>query len=195
MAPQDVRPGASLACATAGAAVLTPGGGRDAGGVKRCFPPVVDAHTRLLILGSLPGERSLAQNQYYAHRQNRFWTLLGFALGADLAALDYACRLEFLLSRGVGLWDVVAEARREGSLDCRIRAASGNELAAFVRSLPELSAIAFNGATAARLGMKQLGPLGSAYRIVNLPSSSPAHARPLAEKRVAWDAIASLLVR
>ena len=162
-------------------------------GLKRCFPPVVDRDTRLLILGSLPGERSLAQQQYYAHRQNRFWVLLGAALGTELAALAYEARLACLLDHGVGLWDVVAEARRTGRLDSRIRDASGNDLVALVGSLPRLSTIAFNGATAARLGLRQLGATAASLRIVTLPSSSPAHARPLPEKLDAWRVLGECL--
>ncbi|MFP3182215.1 MAG: DNA-deoxyinosine glycosylase, partial [Paraburkholderia sp.] len=95
---------------------------------KRCFPPVVDANTRVLVLGSLPGEVSLAQSQYYAHKQNRFWSLIGDVTGEDLRSLDYLTRLQTLLRHRVGLWDVVAEAQREGSLDSRIRNHASNDL-------------------------------------------------------------------
>ncbi|MEA3270706.1 MAG: DNA-deoxyinosine glycosylase, partial [Pseudomonadota bacterium] len=79
--------------------------------LKRCFPPVVDAHTRVLILGSLPGEASLAQSQYYAHKQNQFWRLAGEVIGQDLPGMEYAARLQVLLAHRIGLWDVVAEAK------------------------------------------------------------------------------------
>ena len=79
---------------------------------KRCFDPVVDAQTRLLILGSLPGEKSLAHSQYYAHPQNKFWRLLGEILGVELTGLPYDARLASVLAHGVGLWDVVAQASR-----------------------------------------------------------------------------------
>lgn len=86
--------------------------------LKRCFQPVVDVNTRVLILGSLPGEVSLAQGQYYANRQNHFWRLVGDIIGEDLVHMDYAARLQVLLAHGVGLWDVVAEAKREGNSRC-----------------------------------------------------------------------------
>lgn len=158
----------------------------DAPQLKRCFAPVVDARTRILVLGSLPGERSLAQQQYYGHRQNRFWALMSEVTGADLVALGYEARLAALLAHGIGLWDVVAEARREGSLDSQIRGQVGNDLAGLVESLPQLATIAFNGGTAARLGVKALGGLAQRYRIVNLPSSSPAYTAPYAEKMLVW---------
>jgi hypoxanthine-DNA glycosylase len=156
---------------------------------KRCFDPVVDAGTRLLILGSLPGEESLARGEYYGNRQNRFWMLMSEVLDCDLVTLDYAARLTALLTRGVGLWDVVAEAQREGSLDSAIRARADNDLAALVACLPALTTIGFNGGTAARLGLKALGPHAQRYRIVALPSSSPAYTLRYAEKARLWRAL------
>jgi hypoxanthine-DNA glycosylase len=156
---------------------------------KRSFAPVVDANTRLLVLGSLPGDISLAQGQYYANPQNRFWILIGQVLGEDLAKMDYPTRLATLLRRRVGLWDVVAEAQRSGSLDGSIRCHAGNDLVALAETLPELVAIAFNGGTAARIGLKQLGRHAERYRILKLPSSSPAYTLPLAEKLAAWQAL------
>ncbi|MBC8736314.1 DNA-deoxyinosine glycosylase [Paraburkholderia sp. UCT31] len=143
---------------------------------KRCFAPVVDADTRVLILGSLPGEVSLAHGQYYAHPQNKFWLLVGEAIERDLVGMDYSTRLETLLEHHIGLWDVVAEARRAGSLDSRIRDHASNDLIALIDTLPKLATIAFNGGTAAKIGMKALGERGVQYRLVRLPSSSPAHA-------------------
>jgi hypoxanthine-DNA glycosylase len=162
---------------------------------KRCFDPVVDERTRLLVLGSLPGERSLARQEYYANRQNRFWMLMSGVTGVELAPLDYASRLRSLLAHGVGLWDVVAQASREGSLDHRIRDHVGNDLITLTGSLPRLAAIAFNGATAARLGLRVLGERSSRYQIIRLPSSSPAFTLPYAEKLAAWLALRDHLPR
>src|SRR5579863_3732442 len=99
---------------------------------KRSFPPVVNANVRLLLLGSLPGERSLQAQQYYAHPQNKFWELVGAVIEVDLRALPYAARLESLLHHGIGLWDVIAEAERQGSLDTAIRNESHNRLTELV---------------------------------------------------------------
>lgn len=157
---------------------------------KSCFPPVVDARTRILILGSLPGEASLAAAQYYAHPQNRFWELLGAALGVDLRALDYRARLSALLERGVGIWDVIAEATRAGSLDAAIRDAASNDLMALVDSLPALAAIAFNGRRAAATGRARLGDHAARHRLIDLPSSSPAFAAmPISTKQARWNEI------
>jgi hypoxanthine-DNA glycosylase len=156
---------------------------------KRCFDPIVDAQTRLLVLGSLPGEKSLALQEYYGNRQNRFWSLMSEVTSVDLVRLDYAARLEALLDLRVGLWDVVAEAQRSGSLDSRIRSRNDNDLLALLTNLPVLTTIAFNGGTAARLGLKVLGQHADRYRIVQLPSSSPAYTLPYAEKSRQWQVL------
>ena len=158
---------------------------------KRSFGPLVDPNTRLLVLGSLPGERSLAAGQYYAHPQNQFWRLIGAVIEADLASLDYAERLAALRLHGVGLWDVVAEARREGSLDTAIRAHQGNEIADLAARLPRLAAVAFNGGTAYALGARLLGD--APVPLVRLPSSSPAYTRAFDAKRAEWIALRAFL--
>lgn len=107
-------------------------------------------------------------------------------LSLDLQALDYDARLLALRANGVGLWDVVAQAEREGSLDSSIREHAGNDLLGLMSTLPNLASVAFNGGTAARLGMKILGPRGARYRVVQLPSSSPAYTLAYAEKLRRW---------
>lgn len=159
---------------------------------KSSFPPVVRADTRLLILGSLPGERSLAERRYYAHPRNLFWHLVGRAIGKDLQSLDYPARLEALLAARIGLWDTVASATRAGSLDTAIRAARHNALADLAATLPDLRAVAFNGKAAARIGAPQLA--GHGATLLPLPSSSPAHAAmPVAEKEQLWAIIREFL--
>lgn len=153
--------------------------------LKRSFPPVVNEAVRLLVLGSLPGERSLAAARYYAHPHNQFWRLIGAVIEADLAALEYPHRLEKLLQAGVGLWDSVKSATRQGSLDGAIRRHEANPLAELAGRLPELRAIGFNGATSARIGTKALGGR-SKLQLVPLPSSSPAYTLPFERKRDAW---------
>jgi len=146
----------------------------------------------LLVLGSLPGEKSLAVSRYYAHPQNRFWYLIGKVIGAELESLDYEQRLAALLAAKVGLWDTVASAHRPGSLDSAIREAEHNPLAELAASLPELRAVGFNGKTSARIGMAQFADSGLA--LIPLPSSSPANASvPLAEKENLWSALGEFL--
>ncbi|MGN6358494.1 MAG: DNA-deoxyinosine glycosylase [Novosphingobium sp.] len=153
---------------------------------KSAFAPVVAPAARILILGSLPGEASLAAQRYYAHPQNQFWRLTGAVIGReDLPSLDYDARLETLIAAGIGLWDTVASATREGSLDAAIRAAEHAPLAELVARLPHLRAVGFNGKTSARIGRAQLA--GSSLALVDLPSSSPAYASlAFASKRELW---------
>jgi hypoxanthine-DNA glycosylase len=160
---------------------------------KQSFPPIVDPRVRLLVLGSLPGERSLAERRYYAHPQNHFWRLISPAAGRDLASLDYDARLAVLLDAHIGLWDVVASARRTGSTDAAMRDIEGHDVAALAAALPDLRAIAFNGGTALRHGLKQLGAAAAGYTIVPLPSSSPLHTVGLAAKLPAWEALQTLI--
>ncbi|MBA3677744.1 MAG: DNA-deoxyinosine glycosylase [Sphingosinicella sp.] len=153
--------------------------------IKRSFPPLVDEHVRLLVLGSLPGEESLARGQYYANPRNQFWRLMSEVVGVGLVLLDYEARLAALLATKVGLWDAVASASRDGSLDGAIRGHVSNELAGLVARLPELRAIAFNGGTSARIAGKALGTDGGFDRVA-LPSSSPAFTLSFDRKLQAW---------
>jgi hypoxanthine-DNA glycosylase len=153
---------------------------------KRCFAPVIDHRTRLLVLGSLPGDKSLAVQEYYGNRQNKFWELLGAVIGADLRAMTYDGRLATLLAHGIGLWDVIAEAGRTGSLDAAIVGAKHNQLLELAETLPNLRAIAFNGGTAARHGRKQLHAAAERFCLVDLPSSSPAHTVGFESKLQMW---------
>ena len=160
--------------------------------IKRHFAPVVDENTRLLVLGSLPGDASLKADQYYAHPQNGFWRLIGGVIGRDIHALPYAERLEALRAAGVGLWDVIAAAERPGSLDAAIRSPEAADLRGLIAGLPELRAVAFNGATAAKGGRRALGTV-EGLTLIDLPSSSPAHTRPMAEKADSWGRLAAFL--
>jgi TDG/mug DNA glycosylase family protein len=162
-------------------------------GRHAAFAPVADAQTRVLVLGSLPGAASLAAGQYYAHPQNAFWRLAGALAGRDLVALPYPDRLEALRAARIGVWDVIASASRRGSLDAAIRAPEHADLAALVARLPDLRAIGFNGATAAKAGRRLLAAPGGPA-LMDLPSSSPAHAgMPYAEKLARWSVLADYL--
>ena len=159
-----------------------------AAATKQSMAPVGAADARLLILGSLPGDASLAAQHYYAHPTNQFWRLLGHAIDEPLATLYYADRLERLSARGIALWDVVADATRSGSLDAAIRDARPNHLAEFVAAHPRLAAIGFNGRTAATIGRRALIEVGN-LTLIDLPSSSAALTRSFDEKLRDWAAL------
>ncbi len=158
---------------------------------KSSMAPVGAENAVLLLLGSLPGEASLAAQRYYAHPQNQFWRLLGGALGEPLAALEYDARLARLATRGIALWDVVAEAHRRGSLDGAIRGVRANPLADFAARHTLLRAVAFNGQTASRIGRAELA-VAPGVALIDLPSSSPAYTIDFAEKAIRWAALGPL---
>lgn len=160
---------------------------------KIAFAPVVDSRTRVLVLGSLPGEASLAAEQYYAHPRNQFWPIVGEVIGRNLAALAYPDRLHALLDAQIGLWDTVASARRSGSLDGAIREVEMAGLPDLIARLPELRAIGFNGSTSARIGRKALGS-NTPVTLLDLPSTSPAYcAITVTQKQQQWNLLRKYL--
>ena len=148
--------------------------------------PVVDADTRLIVLGSFPGVASLRAQQYYGHPRNHFWAILGALWQVDLMSADYPRRLAAARARGLGLWDVYASCSREGSLDSAIVDAQLNDLASLTRIAPGLRAIVHNGGESAR-AMRHTRALG--LPVLRLPSTSPANASWSFEKKLAaWRA-------
>ncbi len=158
---------------------------------KNCFAPVINSETRLLILGSLPGDASLAAGQYYAHPRNQFWPLLGSVLDCDLMALAYADRLAEIQKHHIGLWDIIAKAQRHGSLDANMRKPEFNQLDIILEQAPKLRFIACNGTESWKQTRKNYGNYLAEQRItlLQLPSSSPAYTLDLSKKQVAWSVL------
>lgn len=149
--------------------------------VLQGLPAQVDGQCRVLVLGSMPGAISLQQAHYYAHPRNRFWPLMASLCGFN-PQLDYPLRLHCLQRAGVGLWDVIGRCQRSGSLDSAIVRGSEvpNPLPALIAGLPQLQAIACNGAAAhaafVRWVQPALPPLAVGLPVLALPSTSPANA-------------------
>ncbi|MEC5399414.1 DNA-deoxyinosine glycosylase [Uliginosibacterium sp. H1] len=162
------------------------------------FPPIARADARLLILGSMPGEASLAATQYYAHPRNAFWSIMGELCGAA-PALPYAERIERLKDAGIAVWDVLAQCERQGSLDTAISpdTAEPNDFATFFAAHPAIGHVFFNGSFAETCFRRRIwtAALRPGLTMQRLPSTSPAHAgRSLAQKQAIWrDALAPLL--
>ena len=156
------------------------------------FPPAARADARCLILGSLPGVESLRLGQYYGHRRNAFWPIMGELAGAD-PGLPYQARLAKLNGAGFALWDVCASATRPGSLDADIRDLIPNDFRRFLHEHRTIALICFNGQTAAKLFERYVAPglpeeLGKIAR-KTLPSTSPAHAAMRFDQKLAlWRA-------
>ena len=162
------------------------GEGDPVSAVLEGLPPVIDANTRLVVLGSFPGVASLQAQQYYGHPRNHFWPILAALWQVDLTPLPYAQRLDVARAHGLGLWDVYARCEREGSLDSAIRGAVFNDLASLRLRAPHLEAVVHNGAESAR-GMRHTLALGLAVH--RLPSTSPANASwSFGAKLAAWRA-------
>jgi hypoxanthine-DNA glycosylase len=154
------------------------------------LPPVIARHTRCLVLGSFPGQASLVAQQYYGYPRNHFWPLLSAIWQVDLPAMGYRQRLAEVRRRGLGIWDVYASCRREGSLDAAIEVPRLNDFAALLRRAPLVRLVLHNGSESARAA-RELAALGLATR--RLPSTSPANAswsfeRKLAAWRAAFEA-------
>ena len=167
---------------------------------SRSFPPVARAGARVLVLGSMPGVASLEAQQYYAHPRNAFWWVMEELFGVD-RALPYGERTKALAAEGVALWDVLAECRREGSLDADIERDSivPNDLAGFLDTHRRVHALCFNGRKSREVFDRHVAKaLPDAIRdrvsLHDLPSTSPAHAGMTWEtKRDKWAVVKELV--
>ena len=158
--------------------------------MKHSFPPIIDASSRVLILGSLPGDESLRRQQYYAHPRNQFWRILAEIYGAPLPA-TYPDRIALVLHQQLALWDVVQHGERAGSLDQAIRNAAPNDFHWLLASYPNLRAFVFNGRKAHDVFERQVLPQQTGNGVDHLPrllmpSTSPAATLPLSTKIERW---------
>ena len=155
-----------------------------------CILP--DEPPQILILGSLPSVASVTQQQYYAHPQNAFWRIIE-ALFAERQPLTYAQRIALLKQNRIALWDVIARAKREGSLDSAIEAASvvPNDIVGLISTFPSLHSIYLNGGSATTLFKRHIAQqLPRPVSVVSLPSTSPANARMRFEEKLAqWHVV------
>lgn len=141
------------------------------------FPPIARDDASILILGSLPGERSLQAGQYYAHPQNAFWRIMRDLTGAEGA---YEQRCAALIDHGIALWDVLLESVRPGSMDVDIdlKTAACNDFNSFLATHRHVELICFNGRKAAQMFQRfvVLDSANVSRRFATLPSTSPAYA-------------------
>ena len=149
----------------------------DLGDLATGFAPVARVDARVVILGSLPGKRSIEANEYYAHPRNAFWQIM-----AELFAVtgSYDERCESLKNRRVAVWDVLQNSIRPGSLDADIQVdtARVNDFETFFTNNKAIERVCFNGQKAAKIfASKAKGDLDRFnLRLQTLPSTSPAHA-------------------
>lgn len=148
--------------------------------MRRCFPPVMDKDTRIIIFGSFPGQESLRKGEYYGHKQNQFWKLIGTCISEELHDQSYQEKLRVLKNHGIGVWDVIRSCEREGSLDSNIRNHKRNDFSR-IKRCPKLQRVCFNGKTAAKFYDEFEG-----FERFVLPSSSPANTICFEEKCAVW---------
>jgi len=160
------------------------------------FPPIVSERSKLLVLGSMPGDVSLKAGQYYAHPRNAFWPIMGALFDAG-PSLSYEKRVELLRSVGVALWDSLQACVRPGSLDASITEEVTNDFPTLFAKYPNITRVFFNGSRAETAFRRHALPtLPKDHHIVftRLPSTSPAHAAMRLEAKVqAWSVVKKVL--
>lgn len=151
------------------------------------FPPIIDDVSKILILGSIPGVKSLEKQQYYAHPQNAFWKII-FTLLEEEFTENYAERIQVLKKHRIALWDVIDSCERKGSLDSEIRNEEANQIAELLDEHPNIQAIFCNGGKSYKNLQKILGK-DFKIPIFLLPSTSPLHTVSLEKKLEDWEKI------
>ena len=158
------------------------------------FDPIIDLHSRVLILGSMPGKVSLDKGQYYAHPHNQFWTFIYSILGTQ-PVITYEAKIILLKSRHIALWDVIKDCQRSGSSDSKIINPIINDFPDLISRYPNIKSILFNGKKAEQVFKKYLKTFSeSDIKLITLPSSSPANASiSQYEKLKAWSVIKDMV--
>ncbi|MDV6167079.1 DNA-deoxyinosine glycosylase [Flavobacterium sp. DG1-102-2] len=153
--------------------------------MKNAFPPFVNADSKILILGTMPGEKSLDLQEYYGNRGNQFWRLL-YAIFQEEITHDYDLKRKFLQRHKLAVWDVLASCEREGSLDSKIKNEVVNDFDAFYKEHPQLRNVLFSSKNAAAYYDKYVGRRQDIFYDV-LPSPSGANAtKSFSEKLEEW---------
>lgn len=143
--------------------------------IKNSFPPISNPETEVLILGTLPGDRSILTGEYFAHPRNRFWKIIA-AITNNPVPLSYQGKLDLLNKTGIGVWNVLEKAQRTGSLDTAIKNGIPNDIPGFIADHKELRVIGFDGLKAAALFDKYFTRRKD-LMYLSLPGCSPANAR------------------
>lgn len=155
------------------------------------FPPLIDEQSEILILGSIPGVKSLEMQQYYAHPQNKFWRIILELLNEEFTE-DYSKRMETLKKHHIALWDVIDSCERKGSLDSEIKNEEANQIEELLKDHPNVKAIFCNGGKSYK-NLQKL--LGKNYKlpIFLMPSTSPLHTISFERKFEEWKKVLGFL--
>ncbi len=157
----------------------------------KSLKPSISSNCKILILGSMPGIKSLQEQQYYAHPQNRFWKVMGYICGnSDLYEKEYNEKLTTLLNNNIALWDTIKSCKREGSLDSNIIDVIPNNLTELLKKYPNIKTICLNGNKSYSAFKKYFPDLLKNYNCYKLPSTSPANAKYTLDKLITeWEII------
>lgn len=155
------------------------------------FPPIVDANSGILILGSMPGAKSLQMQQYYAFPQNQFWRIM-FQLFDEEFSDDYKTRINLIKDNNIALWDVIESCERKGSSDTEIKAEIDNNISELIENHPKIKVIFCNGQKSYKNLTKILGK-NFKIPIIVLPSTSPLHTVKFEAKLESWKVIKDYL--
>ena len=165
--------------------------------MKNCksFKPSIDNNSKILILGSMPGVKSLEEQQYYAYPQNRFWKVMGSLCNEPkLSELNYDLKLHTLLKNNIALWDTIKTCKREGSLDSDIQNEKPNDIRTLLKKYPNIKTICLNGNKSFDAFKKYFPDLFEKYNCCKMPSTSPANARFSLDKLVMnWEIINKII--
>ena len=162
----------------------------------KSFAPSIDRNSHILILGSMPGVKSLEEQQYYAHPQNRFWKVMASICNEPrLHEFDYDLKLKTLLKNNIALWDTLKTCKREGSLDSDIQNETPNDIKSLLKKYPNIKTICLNGNKSYSAFKKYFLNLLEKYNCFKMPSTSPANARYSLDKLITeWNKCLSLIV-
>lgn len=160
---------------------------------KTAFPPVIDNHSCILMLGTMPGEESLRKQQYYGHKSNQFWIIIYKLFGEPLSD-DYDKRVAFILSKGIALWDVLSSCEREGSLDSKIKNEQANDFSTLFSTYPNIRYILFTSKKAEEFYKRYVKCTENDRIYLTLPSPSPANAQMTLDRKLElWKVILDII--
>lgn len=155
---------------------------------KEGFPPLIDKNTKILVLGTMPGDRSLRTGEYYANPTNQFWKLIFRIFNSGMPVYNYEEKVGLLLKNKIGLWDVLSKAQRTGSLDSNILNEEFNDFHQFFMTYPNVKILIFNGQKPADY-FKAKNSLIQDKEYLVLPSTSSANTtRTFDYKLKEWEA-------
>jgi hypoxanthine-DNA glycosylase len=142
----------------------------------KSFKPIINETSEVLILGSMPSVKSLEQQEYYAHPQNRFWKVMAELCNyPDLHKSEFKIKTDILLKNHIALWDVVKTCNRNGSLDSAIENVKPNDIKTLLKKYPEIKKIYCNGTASYTMFNRYFKDIN--LPVTKLPSTSPANAK------------------